>query len=111
MTAGSIRTRCACANIRPARTINLGQHYDNIELVPIREGLEGLYVSFEHYVPVGDDPQAIASGINNKAAADRIIRFAFEYAVRNGRNKVTVVHKAKWAARWRIARRDRRDSS
>lgn len=109
MTAG-FRTRCACANIRPARTIILGQHYDNIELVPIREGFEGLYVSFEHYVPVGDDPQAIASGINTPGA-DRIIRFAFEYAVRNGRNKVTVVHKAKWAARWRIARRDRRDSS
>jgi isocitrate dehydrogenase (NAD+) len=62
----------------------------------IRENLEGLYVGFEHYVPIGDDPHAvaIASGVNTKAGARRIIKFAFDYALRNGRKKVTVVHKA-----------------
>jgi isocitrate dehydrogenase (NAD+) len=84
------------ANVRPVRTLVSGQRYDNIDLVLIRENLEGLYVGFEHYVPIGDDPHAVAigSGINTRAGARRIIRYAFEYAVRHGRKKVTVVHKA-----------------
>ena len=84
------------ANVRPVRTLVPGQRYDHIDLVLIRENLEGLYVGFEHYVPIGDDPHAVAigSGINTRAGARRIIRYAFEYAVRHGRKKVTVVHKA-----------------
>jgi isocitrate dehydrogenase (NAD+) len=84
------------ANVRPVRTIICGQRYDNIDLVLIRENLEGLYIGFEHYVPIGDDAHAvaIASGVNTKAGAHRIIKFAFDYALRNGRKKVTVVHKA-----------------
>jgi isocitrate dehydrogenase (NAD+) len=84
------------ANIRPVRSLVPGQRYDNIDLVLIRENLEGLYVGFEHYVPIGDDPHAvaIASGINTRAGARRILRFAFDYALRHGRRKVTVVHKA-----------------
>ena len=62
----------------------------------IRENLEGYYVAFEHYIPVGDDPHgvAISSGVNTRAGAQRILRYAFEYALRNGRKKVTAVHKA-----------------
>jgi isocitrate dehydrogenase (NAD+) len=84
------------ANVRPARTIIPGQRYENIDIVLIRENIEGLYVAFEHYIPVGDDPHAVAisSGVNTKAGSRRIIKFAFEYAVRNGRKKVTIVHKA-----------------
>jgi isocitrate dehydrogenase (NAD+) len=84
------------ANVRPVRSIIPGQRYDNIDLVLIRENLEGLYVGFEHYVPIGDDPHAvgIATGVNTKAGAARIIKFAFEYALHNGRKKVTIVHKA-----------------
>ncbi|HYB08357.1 MAG TPA: isocitrate/isopropylmalate family dehydrogenase [Alphaproteobacteria bacterium] len=84
------------ANVRPVRTIIPGQRYDNIDLVLVRENLEGLYIAFEHYVPIGDDPHAVAigSGVNTKAGAHRIIKFAFEYALRRGRKKVTVVHKA-----------------
>jgi isocitrate dehydrogenase (NAD+) len=84
------------ANVRPVRTIIPGQRYEKIDLVLVRENLEGLYVGFEHYIPIGDDPHAVAigSGVNTKAGSQRIIRFAFEYAVRNGRKKVTVVHKA-----------------
>ena len=37
---------------------------------------------------------AISSGINTRAGVQRILRYAFEYAVRNGRKKVTAVHKA-----------------
>jgi isocitrate dehydrogenase (NAD+) len=84
------------ANVRPVRTLIPGQRYENIDLVLVRENLEGLYVGFEHYVPIGDDPHAvaIATGVNTKAGATRILKFAFEYALRNGRKKVTVVHKA-----------------
>jgi isocitrate dehydrogenase (NAD+) len=84
------------ANVRPVRTILRGRRYDNIDLVLIRENLEGFYVGFEHYVTIGDDPRAvaIASGVNTRVGARRIIRFAFEYALRNGRRRVTVVHKA-----------------
>ena len=41
-----------------------------------------------------DHGVAISSGINTRAGVQRILRYAFEYAVRNGRKKVTVVHKA-----------------
>jgi len=84
------------ANVRPVRTYVLGQRYDNIDLVLIRENLEGLYTGFEHYIAIGDDPHAvaIASGVNTRVGARRIIKFAFEYALRNGRKRVTVVHKA-----------------
>ncbi len=84
------------ANVRPVRTIIPGQRYDKIDLVLVRENLEGLYVGFEHYIPIGDDPRAVAigSGVNTKAGGQRIIKFAFDYALRNGRKKVTVVHKA-----------------
>lgn len=84
------------ANVRPVRTYLLGQRYDNIDLVLIRENLEGLYTGFEHYIAIGDDPHAvaIASGVNTRVGARRIIKFAFEYALRNGRKRVTVVHKA-----------------
>jgi len=84
------------ANVRPAKTIVPGGRYEDIDIVLIRENLEGLYVAFEHFIPVGDDPQAVAisQGINTKAECRRIIRYAFEYALANGRKKVTVVHKA-----------------
>lgn len=84
------------ANVRPVRTIQPGQRYENIDLVLVRENLEGLYVGFEHYIPIGDDPHAVAigSGVNTKAGCQRIIKFAFEYALKNGRKKITIVHKA-----------------
>jgi isocitrate dehydrogenase (NAD+) len=84
------------ANVRPVRTVLPGGRYDKIDLVLIRENLEGLYVGFEHYIPIGDDPHAvaIASGVNTKAGAERVMRYAFNYALKNGRKKVTIVHKA-----------------
>jgi len=84
------------ANVRPVRTIVPGGRFDNIDLVLVRENIEGLYVAFEHYIAVGDDPHAVAisQGVNTRTECLRIIRFAFDYAVRHGRKKVTVVHKA-----------------
>jgi isocitrate dehydrogenase (NAD+) len=84
------------ANLRPARTLIPGGRYDKIDLVLVRENLEGLYVGFEKYIPIGDDDRAvaIASGVNTRAGARRAAEFAFDYAVKNGRKKVTIVHKA-----------------
>jgi isocitrate dehydrogenase (NAD+) len=84
------------ANLRPARTLVPGGRYDDIDIVLVRENLEGLYVGFEHYVPIGDDPHAVAmaSGVNTRAGCRRIVEFAFDYAVKNGRKKITLVHKA-----------------
>jgi len=83
------------ANLRPARTLVPGR-FEKIDLVLVRENLEGLYVGFEHYVPIGDDPRAVAvgTGINTRAGSTRICEFAFDYAVKHGRKKVTLVHKA-----------------
>ena len=83
------------ANLRPARTLVPGR-YEKIDLVLVRENLEGLYVGFEHYIPIGDDDHAVAvaSGVNTRAGARRCLEFAFDYAVKHNRRKVTIVHKA-----------------
>jgi isocitrate dehydrogenase (NAD+) len=84
------------ANLRPARTLIPGGRFDNIDIVLIRENLEGFYAAMEHYMPVGHDPKAIAisSGFNSRTECRRIVRYAFDYALKNGRKKVTLVHKA-----------------
>lgn len=84
------------ANVRPVRTLIRGGRYEDIDLVLIRENLEGLYVGFEHYIAIGDDPHAVAigSGLNTRAECRRIAEFAFQYALKHARKKVTVVHKA-----------------
>jgi isocitrate dehydrogenase (NAD+) len=84
------------ANVRPALTLVPGGRYEDIDVVLVRENLEGLYVGFEHYIPIDDDPHAVAigSGVNTRAGCRRIAEFAFEYALRHGRKKVTIVHKA-----------------
>ena len=84
------------ANVRPAYSIAPGGRYDNIDLVLIRENTEGLYVGVEHYIKVGDDPRAAAEStvIITRAGSERIVRFAFEYAAKHRRKKVTLVHKA-----------------
>jgi len=83
------------ANLRPAKTIIPGR-YEDIDIVLVRENIEGLYVAHEYYVPVGADPHAVAvsTGVNTRDGCRRIARFAFEYAVKNGRKKITIVHKA-----------------
>jgi isocitrate dehydrogenase (NAD+) len=84
------------ANLRPAQTIIPGGRYDNIDLVIVRENLEGLYIGHEHYIQIDDDPHAVAmaTGINTRAGSRRLLEFAFEHAIATGRKKVTIVHKA-----------------
>jgi isocitrate dehydrogenase (NAD+) len=80
------------ANLRPARSIKgLQTRYDDVDLVIVRENTEDLYAGIEHMV--GKDA-AESIKIITRAASERIARFAFDYAVANGRRKVTAVHKA-----------------
>ena len=74
------------ANVRPARTLVPGGRYENVDLVLVRENLEGFYIGFEHYIPIDDDPHAVAigSGVNTGTGCRRIAEYAFEYAVRTG---------------------------
>jgi isocitrate dehydrogenase (NAD+) len=53
-------------------------------------------VGVEHYIKIGDDPRAAAEAIAiiTRQGSERIVRYAFEYAVKHGRQKVTLVHKA-----------------
>jgi isocitrate dehydrogenase (NAD+) len=84
------------ANLRPAHTIIPGGRFDNIDLVVVRENLEGLYIGHEHYVQIDDDPHAVAmaTGVNTRKGGMRLLEFAFEHAIATGRKKVTIVHKA-----------------
>src|SRR5438874_9784871 len=84
------------ANVRPAYSIVPGGRYRDLDLVLIRENTEGLYVGVEHYIRVGDDPRAAAESIAiiTRQGSERIARYAFEYAVKHHRKKVTLVHKA-----------------
>ncbi len=84
------------ANVRPARTVVPGGRFEGIDIVLIRENLEGLYVGVEHFVPVGNDPRAVGESlaIVTRVGCERIVRYAFEYALKRGRKKVTIVHKA-----------------
>jgi isocitrate dehydrogenase (NAD+) len=84
------------ANVRPAYSIVPGGRYRDLDIVLIRENTEGLYVGVEHYIKIGDDPRAAAESVAiiTRAGSERIARFAFEYAVRHQRKKVTLVHKA-----------------
>jgi isocitrate dehydrogenase (NAD+) len=84
------------ANLRPARTLIPGGRFDNIDLVVVRENLEGLYIGHEHYIQIDDDPHAVAmaTGINTRQGSRRLLEYAFDYAVAAGRKKVAIVHKA-----------------
>ena len=84
------------ANVRPARTIVPGGRFSDVDIVLVRENLEGLYIGVEHFVQVGNDPRAVGESmaIVTRVGCERIVRYAFEYALRHGRKKVTIVHKA-----------------
>ena len=84
------------ANLRPARTLIPGGRFDNIDLVVVRENLEGLYIGHEHYIPIDGDPHAVAmaTGVNTRQGSRRLLEYAFAHAVATGRKKVAIVHKA-----------------
>ncbi len=80
------------ANYRPAKTIKgVKSRYDDIDLIIVRENTQGLYSGLEHIVVPG-----VVESIRviTEKGSERIVRFAFESAVKYGRKKVTAVHKA-----------------
>jgi isocitrate dehydrogenase (NAD+) len=86
------RTLDLFANLRPVKTVpGIPTRFGNVDLVVIRENTEDLYSGLEHTVV----PGVVESlKIITEAASTRIARFAFEYARRHGRRRVTAVHKA-----------------
>jgi isocitrate dehydrogenase (NAD+) len=80
------------ANLRPVWNIpSVPSRYDGVDLVIVRENTEDLYSGLEHEVV----PGVVESlKIITREASTRIARFAFEYARRHGRRRVTAVHKA-----------------
>ncbi len=84
------------ANLRPVRTAIPGGRYENVDLVVVRENVEGLYLGYEHFIQIDDDPHAVAmaTGVNTRQGSRRLLEFAFEHAIATGRRKVTIVHKA-----------------
>jgi isocitrate dehydrogenase (NAD+) len=81
------------ANVRPCVTLpNTDGPFSGIDLILYRENTEGLYAGIEFF----DERNQIADAIarSTRRGCERIIRFAFEDAVRRGRKRLTLVHKA-----------------
>jgi isocitrate dehydrogenase (NAD+) len=80
------------ANLRPSRSLpSIASRFTDVDIVVVRENTEGLYSGLEHEVV----PGVVESlKIITEKASTRIALFAFEYARRHGRKKVTAVHKA-----------------
>ncbi len=80
------------ANIRPAKSNKaVKTHYHDIDIVTFRENTEDLYMGIEEMV---SPDEAHSIKIITRRCSERIIRSAFNYAVAQGRKKVTCVHKA-----------------
>ena len=80
------------ACVRPVKSLaGVASRYENVDLVIVRENSEGLYSGLEHRVA----PGVVESlKVVTEAASLRIARYAFEYAQRLGRRRITAVHKA-----------------
>lgn len=84
------------ANVRPALSFEgTATPFKNVNLVTIRENTEGLYAGIEHFIKVDEEKIAAEStAVITHKGSKRIIEYAFEYARKAGRKKVTLVHKA-----------------
>ena len=102
--------------LRPCKAYpgNPLNHKEGIDLVVFRENTEDLYAGVEfnpvpaelaetlaklskpfgHFSQLGLDEYAVSCKINTKKGSERIVRAAYEFAVKHGRKKVTIVHKA-----------------
>ena len=82
------------ANVRPVQTIpGVPSRFTGVDLTIVRENTEDLYAGIEHYI----DPRRSAAesiAIITRFGSERVIVYAFEYALRMNRKKITLVHKA-----------------
>jgi isocitrate dehydrogenase (NAD+) len=82
------------ANLRPSRTLaGVPSRYENVDIVMVRENTEDIYSGIEHYVGPGRTA-AESIAVITRHGSERIVRWAFEYARREQRKKVLLVHKA-----------------
>ena len=80
------------ANLRPVKSYpNTNSLFENIDFMIVRENTEGMYIADEEQYT---DEGAVARRIITRKAEERIIDYAFKYAVENNKTKVTAVHKA-----------------
>ncbi|MGM9971411.1 MAG: isocitrate/isopropylmalate dehydrogenase family protein, partial [Anaeroplasmataceae bacterium] len=77
-------------NLRPAYSFKGLSKFQNVDIVTVRENTEDLYIGEEHQIDGGYE----AIKRITEAGSERIIRYAFEYALNNGRKKVTCIHKS-----------------
>lgn len=84
------------ANVRPAKSVVPGLRFKDVDVVLVRENTEGLYIGVENYVKIAGDAHAAAQSmaVITRHGSERIVRYAFEYALAHGRKRVTIVHKA-----------------
>ena len=84
------------ANVRPAISFEgTDTVFKNVNLVTIRENTEGLYAGIEHFIKVDEETIAAeSSAVITTKGSERIIKYAFDYARKAKRKKVTLVHKA-----------------
>lgn len=79
-------------NLRPLRSFpGVKSLYEEIDLTIVRENTEGLYIGIETQI---DEGRAEATKVITKKASDRIVQYAFDYAAKMGKKKVTAIHKA-----------------
>ena len=80
------------ANLRPVANLpHVRSRFEHVDLVIVRENTEDLYSGLEHEVV----PGVVESlKIITERASTRIARFAFDYAQRMGRKRITAIHKA-----------------
>ena len=82
------------ANVRPVKSfVGTKARYDDIDIITIRENTQGMY-SGAGQVVSEDGNEAEAKSVITREGAEKIVTFAYELAVREGRKKVTAVHKA-----------------
>lgn len=77
------------AGVRPAKSI---LSPEDVDIVVIRENTEDLYSGIEFFAQEGDVAESVR--IITRKASERIAHFAFQYALKHGRKKITIVHKA-----------------
>ena len=82
------------ANVRPVLSLEGTQsRYDNVDIITVRENTEGMYCGAGQIVSENGD-NAEAKSIITREGAERICTFAYDLARKEGRKKVTAVHKA-----------------
>ena len=96
------RVRALCQRPACPKTIVPGGRFENVDIVLVRENLEGLYVGVEHFVQVGDDPRAVGESIAivTRAGCERIVRYAFEYALKRTAARRSPSSTRRTSSRW-----------